>query len=88
MSSLATRSPWQGGLCEGEPRQSPSAWATYQEWIQTGKMVAATTPHPVGTDRGYTAEWAISFELLAIGPGHSYRWACHPMRAGERPTCF
>ena len=42
-----------------------------------GKMFALTTPHPAGTDRGFTAEWAISFELLAIGPGHPYR-CVHP----------
>eukprot|EP00966_Prymnesium_polylepis_P238434 5514153-Prymnesium_polylepis.1 len=61
-----------GGLCEGEPRQSPSAWAAYGDWIDTGKMVAAIKPHAGGADRGYTAEWAISFELLQLAPGIPY----------------
>lgn len=59
-----------GGLCEGEPRHSATAWANYREWILSRKMFAATTPH--STDRGYSVEWAISFFLLQMAPGVPY----------------
>jgi hypothetical protein len=60
-----------GGLCEGEPRQSAEAWSDYHEWIVTRKMFAATKPHSSG-DRGFTAEWAISFDLMQLRPGVPY----------------
>ncbi len=64
----------KGGLMEGEPRSKPEAWATYQEWIQTGAMEAAVRPLPAG--HGYEMEWAISFDpCLEIAPGQFYSTA-------------
>ena len=44
-----------GGLLEGEPRDSPSAWKNYQGWIESGAMKSAAKPRPPGSagSRGY-----------------------------------
>ena len=49
-----------GGLMEGEPRNRPEAWATYQHWIRTGAMAAAAKPRPDA--KGYVIEWRIAFD--------------------------
>lgn len=60
-----------GGLLEGEPRNRPSAWATYQKWILSGAQRAVAKPKPGG--HGYIIEWAISFQpCLEISPGKFY----------------
>jgi SSS family solute:Na+ symporter len=67
------------GLLEGEPRSSLAAWTTYQRWIQTHAMDCAAKPKPGG--KGYTLEWAISFDpCLEVAPGQFYS-----PRLGDRP---
>lgn len=63
-----------GGLLEGEPRSNPSAWSTYQRWIETGAQECAVRPRQQG--KGYIIEWAISFDpCLEIEPGKFYTTA-------------
>jgi hypothetical protein len=49
-----------GGLLEGEPRSSETAWNNYQQWILTGAMQAAVRikNKPV-EGSGYVAEWMV-----------------------------
>jgi SSS family solute:Na+ symporter len=61
----------KGGLLEGEPRSSSSAWSTYQKWILEGAQDAAAKPKPGG--KGYVIEWAVSFDpCLEVEPGRFY----------------
>lgn len=61
-----------GGLLEGEPRTSASAWETYARWIREGAQRAVARPLPEG--RGYVIEWSIRFNpCVEIRPGHCYR---------------
>ncbi|MEO7142073.1 MAG: hypothetical protein ABI165_01065 [Bryobacteraceae bacterium] len=61
----------KGGLLEGEPRTSPSAWNTYQRWILSGAQEAVAKVKPGG--KGYIIEWAVSFDpCLEIEPGKFY----------------
>ena len=46
-----------GGLMEGEPRTSGSAWDTYQRWIDSGAQQAVAKILPGG--HGYVIEWKI-----------------------------
>ena len=59
-----------GGLLEGEPRTSDSAWNNYQSWIKSGKMKSAAKPHAAG--KGYVIEWLVDYSLLQITAGHPY----------------
>jgi solute:Na+ symporter, SSS family len=60
-----------GGLLEGEPRRSASAWETYQSWILSGAQDCAAKPKPGG--KGYIIEWAASFDpCLEVEPGKFY----------------
>jgi SSS family solute:Na+ symporter len=60
-----------GGLLEGEPRQSQTAWDTYQRWILTHAMDAVAKVKPEG--HGYVIEWAVSFSpCLEVEPGVFY----------------
>ncbi|MCS7025832.1 MAG: hypothetical protein NZV14_13605 [Bryobacteraceae bacterium] len=60
-----------GGLLEGEPRTKPSAWQTYQNWIETRAMECVAKPKPTG--KGYIMEWAVSFNpCLEVEPGKFY----------------
>jgi SSS family solute:Na+ symporter len=60
-----------GGLLEGEPRNRPEAWATYQHWILSGAQRAVAKPKPGG--HGYIIEWAVSFRpCLEVEPGKFY----------------
>jgi SSS family solute:Na+ symporter len=60
-----------GGLLEGEPRSSLSAWDTYQKWILDGAQQCVAKPKPGGN--GYIIEWAINFNpCLEISPGVFY----------------
>jgi len=60
-----------GGLLEGEPRRSASAWQTYQDWILSGAQECAAKPKPGG--KGYVIEWAVSFDpCLEVEPGKFY----------------
>ena len=59
-----------GGLLEGEPRGSLSAWNNYQSWITSGKMRSAAKPHTGGG--GYAIEWAVDYSLLQITAGKPY----------------
>lgn len=57
-----------GGLMEGEPRSSQSAWNTYRRWIESRAMEAVARPLAGG--HGYVIEWAISFNpCLEFAPG-------------------
>jgi len=61
-----------GGLLEGEPRSSQTAWTNYQSWIYSRAMRAAVTVSPAGTSgKGmWTAEVAIDFDpMLQLAPG-------------------
>ena len=61
----------KGGLLEGEPRSSQSAWNTYQKWILNGSMEAVARPKPGG--HGYIIEWAVNFNpCLEVEPGKFY----------------
>ncbi len=61
----------KGGLLEGEPRSSKSAWDTYQSWILSGAQQAVARPKAGG--KGYVIEWAISFDpCLEVSPGQFY----------------
>ena len=66
-----------GGLLEGEPRSSASAWATYGGWIADGSMAVATTTTPGGGPAGasvYEWEWRIAFApCLELSPGVFYQ---------------
>lgn len=60
-----------GGLLEGEPRTSASAWSTYSQWIQTGAQRAVAKVLPGG--HGYVIEWQIRFNpCLELAPGRYY----------------
>jgi len=65
-----------GGLLEGEPRSSPSAWATYGRWIADGAQQAATTTTPGGGAAGanlYEFEWRVAFDpCLQLTTGEYY----------------
>ena len=65
-----------GGLLEGEPRSSDTAWATYQGWIKSGKMKSAAKKHAAGKgskgSKGYVMEWEIDYSLLQITAGQPY----------------
>jgi len=68
-----------GGLLEGEPRRSESAWRQYQEWILSGAQECAAKPKPGG--KGYIIEWAASFNpCLEVEPGVFYSTSM-----GDRP---
>ena len=61
----------KGGLLEGEPRADAAAWATYQQWIESGAMEAMTKVLPEG--KGYIIEWAIRFDpCLEVSPGRFF----------------
>lgn len=60
-----------GGLLEGEPRTSPTAWENYRRWILAGDQRAAVRLRPDG--RGYTVEWSVRFDpCLEVAPGRCY----------------
>ena len=62
-----------GGLLEGEPRDSLSAWNNYGSWIKSGKMRGAAKVAKQSTGANvWVAEWEISFELMQIEPGKPY----------------
>lgn len=61
----------KGGLLEGEPRRSLSAWQTYQRWILSGAQEAVAKVKPGG--KGYVIEWAVNFNpCLEVEPGKFY----------------
>lgn len=61
----------KGGLLEGEPRTTESAWNTYARWIASGAQECAVKTNPSG--KGYSMEWAVSFDpCLEITPGRFY----------------
>jgi SSS family solute:Na+ symporter len=61
----------KGGLLEGEPRKSQSAWDTYQKWILSGAQEAVAKVKPGG--KGYIIEWAVNFNpCLEVAPGKFY----------------
>ena len=63
-----------GGLLEGEPRQNPLAWKTYQKWILTNAQEAAARVKEGG--KGYIIEWAVNFNpCLEVEPGRFYSTA-------------
>ncbi len=68
-----------GGLLEGEPRRSESAWNTYQNWIRTGAQQCVAKRNP--ESKGYIIEWSIAFNpCVEIEPGHFY----DPAKDGDR----
>lgn len=61
----------KGGLLEGEPRNSPEAFATYRKWIQTRAQEAVARVKADG--KGYIIEWAVNFNpCLEVEPGEFY----------------
>lgn len=63
-----------GGLLEGEPRSSPQAWTTYQQWILSGAQEAVAKIKP--GRKGYIMEWAVRFNpCLEVEPGRFYSTA-------------
>ncbi|MCU1328552.1 MAG: hypothetical protein JWN34_3922 [Bryobacterales bacterium] len=70
-----------GGLLEGEPRRSDSAWNTYQKWILSGAQEAVAKKKPGG--HGYIIEWAVNFDpCLEVEPGKFYSPAMGDRRMG------
>ena len=62
-----------GGLMEGEPRSSLSAWNSYQSWIKSGKMKGAANVSLLREGSNtWVAEWEIDFSLMQIEPGKPY----------------
>ena len=62
-----------GGLLEGEPRDSLSAWNNYGSWIKSGKMKGAAKVAKQSKGANvWVAEWEISFDLMQIEPGKPY----------------
>lgn len=65
-----------GGLLEGEPRSSDTAWANYQEWIYSRAMECGVHIfHGAGINGSsvFGVEWAVDFNpLLEISPGVYY----------------
>lgn len=65
-----------GGMLEGEPRSSPTAWDNYQNWIYARTVECAVHAHPGAGPGGssvYGMEWAFDFEpLLQLAPGVYY----------------
>jgi len=60
-----------GGLLEGEPRTSQTAWSSYRKWILQGAQRAVAKPLPSG--RGYVIEWAVRFNpCVEFAPGEFY----------------
>lgn len=60
-----------GGLLEGEPRASESAWNVYQRWIREGAQKAAVKVRTDG--KGYVIEWAVKFNpCVELSPGRFY----------------
>lgn len=62
-----------GGLLEGEPRSSATAWTNYGEWIYSRAAQAGVTVEPAGA-RGaggsWTTEVAFDFNpLIEVAPG-------------------
>ena len=71
----------KGGLLEGEPRNNPQAWKTYQRWIRRGAQRAVAKPKPGG--KGYIIEWAISFNpCLEVAPGRFYNLTMGEVQMG------
>lgn len=61
----------KGGLLEGEPRTSETAWNNYQSWILKGAQRAVAKPKPRG--HGYIIEWAVRFNpCVEIEPRKFY----------------
>lgn len=70
-----------GGLLEGEPRTSPTAWSHYQRWIHSGDQRAAVRLRPGG--RGYTVEWSIRFDpCIEVATGRCYAPESGPVAIG------
>lgn len=70
-----------GGLLEGEPRSSETAWNTYRHWIESGAQQAQTCVDPSG--HRYVIEWAIRFNpCVEQAPGRFYSPADGPTDIG------
>ena len=68
-----------GGILEGEPRTSATAWDTYSRWIQEGAQTCAAKVKPGG--KGYVLEWAIRFKpCLETGAASFYTPAMGKVR--------
>ena len=68
-----------GGLMEGEPRSKPSAWQTYQRWIQSGAQQCVAKRRP----GGYVLEWSVAFNpCLEVAPGVFYTPSLGDRRMG------
>jgi hypothetical protein len=73
-----------GGLLEGEPRSSLTAWLNYQQWIYSRAMQCAVHAFPgagAGGGNVYGMEWSMDFfPLLQTSPG-----VCYNTSAGSVP---
>ena len=63
-----------GGMMEGEPRSSETAWSNYQAWIYSRAVECAVRALPgEGGGNVYGIEWAFDFcPLLQTAPGVCY----------------
>ena len=60
-----------GGLLEGEPRTSESAWNTNQRWIKEGAQKAVAKAR--ADRKGYVIEWAVRFDrCVELAPNKFY----------------
>jgi SSS family solute:Na+ symporter len=75
-----------GGLLEGEPRSSDTAWENYQQWIYSRAMEAAVVVAPAGGGAAggrWSAEVAIDFNpLLQVAPGAFWNTSWPPTQMG------
>jgi SSS family solute:Na+ symporter len=75
-----------GGLLEGEPRSSDTAWENYQQWIYSRAMEAAVAVAPAGGGGAggrWSAEFAADFNpLLQVAPGAWWNASWPPTRMG------
>ena len=72
-----------GGLLEGEPRSSETAWANYQDWIYSRAMEAAVAVQPAGGSGAggrWSAEVAIDLDpLVEVAPGQHWNCSCQAL---------
>ena len=75
-----------GGLLEGEPRSSDTAWANYQAWIYSRAARAAVLRAPRGSAPGIGAAWSVElafdFDPLLPLPGGGFYNGSAPVTLG------
>ena len=63
----------KGGLIQGEPRRSPTAWDYHEKWIRSGSMKAITKIKP--DKSGYIVEWMVFPQCLQVDNEKELYWS-------------